>query len=194
MARANVSLESLSQAQASWLIQNPTVWLRDNAHLILRNSDNTYDARELVNAIKKHASTEIPPLSSADAERAAIVADRLTTEIGYDAHDIVNFAADIQRRYGAAGLAAIMQAIVAECVALAGLVGTRQLETEATIRGRNERQLTNQLEWRNRTLFEQNVICSKCGKVRRGDTWSTEPPVNNWVTIKSICSGCSAKQ
>lgn len=185
-----VNPESLTQSQAAWLIGKPAVWLRDNAHLILRNSDATYDARELVEAVRKQASTEIPPLADADAERAAIVADRLTIDVGYDAQAIADFAADIERRYGVGGLAAMMRAIVAQCATLANILGTRQLVTEATIRDKHEHEIRRELEWRNRTLFEQTIVCGKCGKIRRGEQWLNEKPLENWVQVKDVCPSC----
>jgi hypothetical protein len=60
-------LTKLKQSEAAWLIGKPTSWLRDNGHRFSRNTDGTYDGREVFQVVAKLAGTvEITDLDLAE--------------------------------------------------------------------------------------------------------------------------------
>jgi hypothetical protein len=52
-------LTKLKQSEVAWLIGKPASWLRDNGHRFSRNTDGTYDGREVFQVVAKLAGTVV---------------------------------------------------------------------------------------------------------------------------------------
>jgi hypothetical protein len=188
------AMRSLRQKSAAWLLGwKSSRPLRDRT-APPQNSDGTYDGQELVAWSRSQLPSQLPALSADDAERAQILADMFVPGFERDVHTVVQFADDIQRRYGAGGLAAVMQVLVDECRAIARITGPPQPpEREAEIRERHAQQLAEALAWNSRTLFGHSVVCDGCSKLRRGAEWVDAQPHDGHVVRRDLCPKCLSK-
>lgn len=107
-SRQGVDLQRLRQCDAAWLIDKPASWLRHNANLVKRNSDGSYDAQKLVQAFAAHGF-QGAELSEEDREDLEGVAHQFSSAMYFYWILTLNMLRNVQRDYGAAGMATIAQ-------------------------------------------------------------------------------------
>lgn len=188
-------LACLTQQQASWLIGKPAVWLRDNAHVAGRNADGTYDARELVAAMR----TEFKPAELPDAEHERVLQ---VVEAAYVEATRLGAAVRILRgvlaAHGAAGLAAIGRILLDVFEEMLRTSGSRPLPApksratlEAEAAERIEAILAQQASHEALAEFKELTVCYRCRKYRFGRTWKRGSVPAGYVPFEDVCPRCA---
>jgi len=189
---AAVDMERLSQAQASWLISKPAVWLRDNSHLDGRSPDGSYNAKQLVRAVRSDfTSTELP---DGDLEPVLQLAETFAETHGSAPTAVIRILEGINQRYGAAGMAAIAEAFLAElrwCLQRYGESQDSQKPKAEEIQAEADVKIAALSEWDARHEMRTVLQCVECGKYRWGRRWKEPPFPNGYAIIEGLaCPEC----
>ena len=169
-------LEALSQSDAAWLINEHTSWLRDHPHLDGRNADGSYNARNLVRAVRTDFQpTELP---DADLEFGQQVAEDLSWGPSR-ATPAAQMLEGIRVRYGAGGMAAFAMMLLSALQENAKSdpplepdKSPQQIRAEAASRAEK---LIDDLRYNAARAAGRTVFVCECGKYRWGRSWLAAP-------------------
>jgi len=169
-----VDLEKLSQQEASWLISKPSHWLRDHSHLPGRSADGTYHGQTLVRSLR--GQFEAAELDAGECEAARQIGERVA-EFGGSLKGLIRIFTEIRDRHGAAGMAALSELFLQECVAMQEFVGDsyNSPKTIESIQREAARQIE---ELADQTMTDDMRIiytCPECGRYRWGKGWEDKP-------------------
>ncbi len=157
----------MSQQQAAFLIGRPAVWLRDNPHIGGRNSDGTYDAPKLVQAMLA-AATPAEPIEQ-DLEPVLQFVDTITYEWA-----TAQAAVALERvvdQFGGAGLA---------------LIGSELLRATKE----HSRRSHNAGAPREQPAV---LVCVYCEKHRWGRKWKKSRPPAGCKRAAYVCPDCEGR-
>ena len=177
-ATTKVDLIRLIQSQVAFLIGKPAKWVRDNAHLFLRDDDGRYDARGVVNAMVELANKIAEPAHISDEHYGPIFG--FLRNAANDAGRIpglVRVVREVEAEHGLAGHAAIgvmLKEQIGEC-----LDGFPRGSTEEQIRADHAERLTRALEALpyEKAAIDWRVVAT-CDKHKRylwGRSWKSYP-------------------
>ena len=185
--RFKYGLKRLKQAAAAHLLGVGARSLRDR-HGVPRNSDGSYDARELV----RYATRSIEPRKLSDdlEERLLKLEDIFVEEY----EGLLRLFQDFDSEFGDAGLALIARKLMAVFEEACSYPANdaclsnndHELLTWAREKRREERRR------RSMARLEYRVVCEGCEKVRFGPRWREEKLAANVATLLSLCPKCEA--
>lgn len=189
MAKA-VDLNRLTQSQAAWLIGRPASWLRDKSHLARRNTDGTYDGRELFRAL---ASTIAPAeLPDDDLEGVLYLAEVFAGCCEGSRLGAIRILADVADRHGTPGLATVASELLAALRAAEALGPSPSClpPTPEVIQARAEAQIAALPEWDARLDLRVVGQCEECKRYRWGRRWLAPPWPRGYVAERTLCPEC----
>ena len=195
-AEQKVALRSLSQSLAAQLFGIPTSWFRDQAHKVPRNDDGSYNASEIVKALR--TDFVAAELSDASFERAATAIDLMPIcDLGdVVVPGVIGVLEQIQRDYGAAGLAAVASLLLdflkhwEKCH---GKPSEAPLTPEEIRDKHNERAEAEIADLLNHGAVEEMRVvlrCEECGKRLAGRRWIEGPTPETYIDHWTICPEC----
>lgn len=188
-------LRKLSQSEAAWLIDKPAVWLRDNSHVEGRNADGSYDAQKLVAAVRQ----EFRPAELSDADLEPVL--QLVAEISMclsHPRPATELLARIKERHGAAGLAAVGEALLVTLQEETAFESGYEEPPEPTaegIRAEAERRIRDLDRWQARREGRVVLVCRSCRAYRWGRQWlGVESIPDGYAIDPTQCPACVAEE
>jgi len=190
----SVDLGRLTQSQVSWLIGQPTHWLRSNSQLFLRDDDGRYDARQVVEAVQ-NIGLDVAELADEHLEPLQQWVYLVT---GFEGAltGCLRVIHEIENAHGAAGLAAIGE-LVRSIAADHLKAFPEQLETTEFYRARCQAELDRNVANHDPGALQARrdmralEICDRCGKYRWGRQWREKPLPDGYLKDSDTrCPDC----
>lgn len=191
-----VVLKSLKQQGAAWLLNVTARTLRDHPE-VPRNSDGSYDARELLTSgLQTTALPEVPP---DEVEKLLQIGEWLGSVSTLDSDGslltAISLAQSLAERHGNAGLAMFASILLESWRDVT--LGWGREPTETELREKLESEFRDRLdreqEARLRRQFRATYCCEHCKRFRRGREWVKGRVPIAHVKLETICPDCEKK-
>ncbi len=191
-----VVLKSLKQQGAAWLLNVTARTLRDHPE-VPRNSDGSYDARELLTSGLQ--TTALPEAHPDEVEKLLQIGEWLGMKSTLDSDGclltVISLAKSLAERHGNAGLALFASILLESWRDITTCWGREPTETELREKLESEfrDRLDREQQARLRRQFRVTFACERCKRFRRGHEWIKGRAPMGYLKLETICPACEKK-